>query len=118
MRISDWSSDVCSSDLDVEGAEQPWINAERTGLVAGAPDGGEPLLERLAVSLRETAQHGAASRPGHVMDQCFQRLGRHRQAGQGNEAGGSPERCLLGGGRAEEHTSELQSLMLNSHAVF
>src|SRR3546814_12039164 len=84
MRISDWSSDVCSSDLDVEGAEQPWINAERTGLVAGAPDGGEPLLERLAVSLRETAQHGDASRPGPVMDQCFQRLGRHRQAGKGD----------------------------------
>src|SRR3546814_11810531 len=47
--------------LDVEGAEQPWINAERTGLVAGAPDGGEPLLESLAVSLRETAQIGRES---------------------------------------------------------
>ena len=50
--------DEARCGLDVEGAEQPRIDAERTGRVAGAPDGSQALLERLAVSLREAAQHG------------------------------------------------------------
>src|SRR3546814_17412210 len=30
MRISDWSSDVCSSDLSVDGRDQPEISRVRT----------------------------------------------------------------------------------------
>src|SRR3546814_1900823 len=37
MRISDWSSDVCSSDLTVENPAQPWPErAGRTGWPQGA----------------------------------------------------------------------------------
>src|SRR3546814_17139718 len=47
MRISDWSSDVCSSDL-VDGA----LNVEAVGAQAVLPGGGELRLHRLV--------HGAA----------------------------------------------------------
>src|SRR3546814_5464044 len=77
MRISDWSSDVCSSDLALEGGGE---------VVAAGGDG----------SLRGEAQ------PGYCL---AARRARHRQE-------------LRQGGRSEEHTSELQSLMRISYAVF
>ena len=83
--------DEARRGLDVERAEQPRIDAERTGRVAACSrSAASALLERLAVSLREAAQHGDAARLGHVVDQRLQRLGRHRQAGKGDEARGSP----------------------------
>src|SRR3546814_8060263 len=41
MRISDWSSDVCSSDLPRLGIEQ--ISREPPGPLASEPPGGTPL---------------------------------------------------------------------------
>src|SRR3546814_11199226 len=63
MRISDWSSDVCSSDLLIEGRWNPedprdaidreigWSNIERSVretelLTAGSEDGLEDVLQR------------------------------------------------------------------------
>src|SRR3546814_15557370 len=46
MRISDWSSDVCSSDLDEEGAE----DAEHEAKVADAVD--DERLDRRGVRAR------------------------------------------------------------------
>src|SRR3546814_7263582 len=89
MRISDWSSDVCSSDL-------------------------LPRNPALGPHLR--------------------RRGVHRRRGRGRVAGRVPRPVAegdagmtmtmsasapgAGAGRSEEHTSELQSLMRISYAVF
>src|SRR3546814_10442761 len=97
MRISDWSSDVCSSDLQERrrrgsgpGIEvQQRRRLELTGGVEAAA-GGVP------------AQRLGLGQPGQVVDG---RLARHR-VGPGFVA------------RSEEHTSELQSLMRISYAVF
>src|SRR3546814_6636597 len=100
MRISDWSSDVCSSDLLGAGAVQlpdpaPEQPCARPDLAAG--DG----RRRRAVQggLAQLARHHPA-------------LWRHRAA--------SPARPVQLGAarRSEEHTSELQSLMRISYAVF
>src|SRR3546814_9876690 len=88
MRISDWSSDVCSSDLA----------ALRAGEL-----GGDGL--RLPLRLPGHAAHGdRAGAPGaRVRPQPDQ----HRA-----------DRDLRSAERSEEHTSELQSLMRTSYAVF
>src|SRR3546814_5457474 len=85
MRISDWSSDVCSSDL------QP------------ARDVGGHQFARIFVLKLVDAAFAAA------VTERFPFGPRHR-----------PERLCLPEwrGRSEEHTSELQSLMRISYAVF
>src|SRR3546814_8756827 len=106
MRISDWSSDVCSSDLGtvVGPAERRLGNHHRrpvavddesdAGLVVAAQTG---RAGRTQARLR--AAHTAPARPpGRRV------LRRHR--------------ARRGPARSEEHTSELQSLMRISYAVF
>src|SRR3546814_9259888 len=104
MRISDWSSDVCSSDLHGHAA--------LAGIIA-AHDAAEPLIGAV-----EGSEAGGAP-PEAVA------LGAQRAAGV--DAGGNQEHAVvigeggpLQGGeqRSEEHTSELQSLMRISYAVF
>src|SRR3546814_8346362 len=101
MRISDWSSDVCSSDLllavlfgkdvVVEGLG----HGERGKQAEGADI--EPLgIEALARLVEDRDRRGALLRlHGHC--------NRHAQA------------CCP---RSDEHTSELQSLTRISYAVF
>src|SRR3546814_2347308 len=99
MRISDWSSDVCSSDLS--SASRPLSSncSSKTkggfGLpfFAEPPDCQETQIDRLRTSTARYVRERFI-RPG----QCFLALDRH--------------------GRSEEHTSELQSLMRISYAVF
>src|SRR3546814_3597589 len=98
LRISDWSSDVCSSDLirdDVVHRLQP--DGEAHHLRAGA-GGGELRVVELAVRRRGGVQDQRA----HVAD-----VGEVRQ-----------QLAALHHLRSEEHTSELQSLMRISYAVF
>src|SRR3546814_2854818 len=94
MRISDWSSDVCSSDLIKP--ERPEIGVE-TATNAGA----EPPIGKF--------RRGA-----------FVNLPRIDKAHNAEIA--KPiahfSRCLIQAARSEEHTSELQSLMRISYAVF
>src|SRR3546814_5380774 len=96
MRISDWSSDVCSSDLARHqayraGGEQDGPRRLRQGRLrphlAGVP------------RLRERDRHHQLHR-----DPDFGVQGRNITA--------------LSENRSEEHTSELQSLMRSSYAVF
>src|SRR3546814_9999375 len=84
MRISDWSSDVCSSDLD-QGGRSAAISRDKhmnkfvvAGLLAGTLFGGAALAAQTA--------------PAPDAQPRVQ--------------------------RSEEHTSELQSLMRISYAVF
>src|SRR3546814_7260158 len=92
MRISDWSSDVCSSDLKVEGAQ--------------------PRRHELALDAQQ--QHR------HVVELEAQRHNEQRPEHRGVD--GRPVEAQNAGrlvqGRSEEHTSELQSLMRISYAVF
>src|SRR3546814_8421073 len=79
MRISDWSSDVCSSDLRDDGPMNKSNNTMVVNCVAYSSAG-----ERQDIALDDISETLAADSKG----------------------------------RSEEHTSELQSLMRTSYAVF
>src|SRR3546814_3556628 len=110
MRISDWSSDVCSSDLTPPGGRSQNPGRIEPGLWrqprTRAPDRGSRF--RKAATCNDAARW-------------------RQEAASGNVNPTSPSRC--GGAfiwqddaqetpRSEEHTSELQSPMLISYAVF
>src|SRR3546814_6723281 len=97
MRISDWSSDVCSSDLHGVHA------VERRLPVGCAVEGADHDLVSTRGHHRFRAPHGAAYRPA-----AFHQVAADRRAGK----------AVGAGDRSEEHTSELQSLMRISYAVF
>src|SRR3546814_4220183 len=106
MRISDWSSDVCSSDLSAfreycESAQGLPASTEAAGaarhnLVIGN-EGPKPLVSH-AGSRSDPENNGTDVTPS------FPPAGIRAE----------PHPII----RSEEHTSELQSLMRNSYAVF
>src|SRR3546814_6780303 len=95
MRISDWSSDVCSSDL------QPYPN-HNGGQLATGRDG------YLYIGLGDG---GSAGDPDGNGQDPTTLLGSILRI---DPIAGSED----GPARSEEHTSELQSLMRISYAVF
>src|SRR3546814_2459780 len=106
MRISDWSSDVCSSDLDPPVAEP----AHRARA---------PVRRRFAAPV--AFDHAGFPREAFHPDPG----GAPAAAARADQKGAlGPEvaehQVGPGGGncRSEEHTSELQSLMRISYAVF
>src|SRR3546814_2901825 len=125
MRISDWSSDVCSSDLwrlfVLVGRGQPQPHLERLLLRAG------PSPEHRARLAREEAQRrpGAGGRGRAQLDRNRSMAIRACAAQQ--DCNRRPRRPVCSAprpevehvqARSEEHTSELQSLMRISYAVF
>src|SRR3546814_4638889 len=98
MRIGDWSSDVCSSDLD----------RGRGAAGAGAADDPGRLGVAFVLQLADdrfgdvvvAAPVGGALGQAELVEQAGALRGDFPRA------------------RSEEHTSELQSLMRNSYAVF
>src|SRR3546814_3955708 len=109
MRISDWSSDVCSSDtlvLRIQTGMQAHPSGkfgdQRQALVIGGPQ-----LRRVDDGIQVA---GHRPRAPKRFRRVFQWLDNGfpggRQAGVGAAI------------RSEEHTSELQSLMRISYAVF
>src|SRR3546814_2488791 len=105
MRISDWSSDVCSSDLVAERRRlwRPHLAQPRPPARRGARTLARPRPER---SVRLHRPSGAIYYRFAVA------------AGDDRAAGDQDRRPVPGAARSEEHTSELQSLMSNSDAVF
>src|SRR3546814_3844425 len=111
MRISDWSSDVCSSDLNGEGSavannpvriwEDQWMH------------------HRPAVISRMAARLGRCTRI-HGRETVVQRVDSNTglQFLEANHLLVPLKGKYRFGLRSEEHTSELQSLMRNSYAVF
>src|SRR3546814_6860446 len=109
MRISDWISDVCSSDLNafVSIARSQGIETQRfqkiakhcklRGVVVDRQDG----LPGPGISGHHFGGRGVRRRRG--------RLRKHQPDRESRPATGL---------RSEEHTSELQSLMRTSYAVF
>src|SRR3546814_4074653 len=139
MRISDWSSDVCSSDL-VEGLLAP--RPDNGQLDARSRSAAHPLhcivqcaaIDKLTVQMRDVVARLYASaicwralRRGDDLDRAI--LHRHRQPKPPISAIRlrpkifeipriEKARMRIKAGRSEEHTSELQSLMRISYAAF
>src|SRR3546814_7114162 len=128
MRIRDWSSDVCSSDLRRALSQLRFelgfgrLDRRPSFLIVPAPRDGDGGRERPAV---DRDQHVSGDEAGTDRGAALD----HRQdpgsAIEAVELGGrGPVRCAIFGEmvkkqpRSEEHTSELQSLMRTSYAVF
>src|SRR3546814_5546213 len=122
MRISDWSSDVCSSDLALHHRDNAVLGA---GHVAALPELdafalGDDVADRLGPGAAGVEGEGLAVEilPGLVLDRG------DREEHQAGHLEHHLQRHLallddrIGGARSEEHTSELQSLMRISYAVF
>src|SRR3546814_992885 len=119
MRISDWSSDVCSSDL--AGRDTRELAGEQGLVIVGARraqrgvdalalrgnDRGEPIF------VGEAEPGGAVIFDGSTLVEVLIVDVEDRLAAE--EAGRAD---MVGPTRSEEHTSELQSLMRISYAVF
>src|SRR3546814_3494082 len=125
MRISDGSSDVCSSDLGIVDAwRNPFpLSVDHMRYDACTADQDVRLgLEEAATVVRGQAEQPAAlqrdreagshQRPCDLAPYIIFEEGVHL------EEHGDPAARAAGGGRSEEHTSELQSLMRISYAVF
>src|SRR3546814_10064449 len=102
MRISDWSSDVCSSDLIGPAFRQPSLAGRHS----------RQLEDDLQLDQAPEGTRGAAWRRHVGPDQ----EGSAEQDARTRQAGTQPRRHPRH--RSEEHTSELQSLMRISNAVF
>src|SRR3546814_1498693 len=109
MRISDWSSDVCSSDLGgffleraddhVEEQRHEEDRQEGTGECAADHAGTDRVLAA-------AARAGGDGERDHA----------HDEGERGHDDRAQSHACRHH--RSEEHTSELQSLMRISYAVF
>src|SRR3546814_4615610 len=112
MRISDWSSDVCSSDLAEVAPEREF---EPAGDRVALDRGDHRLFEQHP---RRAHRPGAAGvvAAGADRAEIETRAEMARTSGQD----GDPRVPVFRESRerSEEHTSELQSLMRNSSAVF
>src|SRR3546814_8812655 len=106
MRISDWSSDVCSSDLAARGADL------RYNMEISLEDAFRGKTAQIRVPSTATCEacSGSGAEGGAQPVSCQTCHGRGRVRAQ--QGFFTIER------RSEEHTSELQSLMRRSYAVF
>src|SRR3546814_9755224 len=104
MRISDWSSDVCSSDLNI--AKGHGGTSVFAGVGERTREGNDLYHEFLDAGVIAKDKDGNPTPEGSKVALVF---------GQMNEPPGARARVAL---RSEEHTSELQSLMRISYAVF
>src|SRR3546814_6768072 len=129
MRISDWSSDVCSSDLRIKtralrgwatygtGQDAPWTFTVHGTLVDSANrnrDGATPLNrtdgQRVRIGGQATHRFALGDSNHRVTVAVENEFERFKASGM--------QRRTRETVRSEEHTSELQSLMRNSYAVF
>src|SRR3546814_3261704 len=125
MRISDWSSDVCSSDLDLrldrldhafQGLHAQGVVVQRVGL-RHAPDAKSGHVHAArSPSATPPGESPLARRPGR--GGSFRSISCTSGDISGSLMGWKP--CCRPQNsmrRSEEHTSELQSLMRSSYAV-
>src|SRR3546814_5322490 len=126
MRISDWSSDVCSSDLadkvvpDRDAGEQheevdppprvERIAADQHNVIAQSPTVRRQVVDRQ--KQRQEQEQEYIRREDHLLCAPYFAFATVSSAGRRITA----FFCRMR--RSEEHTSELQSLMRISYAVF
>src|SRR3546814_3020699 len=128
MRISDWSSDVCSSDLiilDPEASPAWWAELKTTNRL-------DPAFQHHALMVAESYRQFMdkplgddevrvrfSAQPYIVSAEKAGQLIQQSQLMASYSDHNPPFEFKSGrGGRLEEHTSELQSLMRISYAVF
>src|SRR3546814_972010 len=111
MRISDWSSDVCSSDLGRSSTCRRSICRGRS--CPPLASSGRPVDQARGVERRSGADD--KFRPLTLVARWKVDANPH-QFGQGRAVLPAPSPASAV--RSEEHTSELQSLMRISYAVF
>src|SRR3546814_7536202 len=126
MRISDWSSDVCSSDLEQAGNRLIVILNDNDMSIAPPVGGLSAYLARLISSSEYLGLRSLASRVAKkVSRRVYQSLGKAEEYTRGMVTGGTLFEELgfyyvgpIDGyhldnliPRSEEHTSELLSLM-------
>src|SRR3546814_2742073 len=103
MRISDWSSDVCSSDLD---------NVKVAGVVVGKVTSVSTDDGQAVVSMQIDDDHADLPKDSSAAIRWRNLIGqRYVYLYPGDSAEALQD-------RSEEHTSELQSLMRITYAVF
>src|SRR3546814_7969846 len=116
MRISDWSSDVCSSDLEATIAAAVDADLAALGLLVGnQPVDAIAIIVQLGMAhlpvdrgppVAAIAGRTAVIHVQHDIAALHQQVVEHLLTE------------IVGVARSEEHTSELQSLMRISYAVF
>src|SRR3546814_9284001 len=123
MRISDWSSDVCSSDLKAAGFACVLLAVGPAALAAG------PTAEQRTPEERARIEAVIAPTTDFSRPEKFEPLPggatTSQQAVNANAFSHSSANMSFKreldfkiGNRSEEHTSELQLLMRSSYAVF
>src|SRR3546814_7346497 len=134
MRISDWSSDVCSSDLFLHGDRAALSRLVRDARTRNSQGLGrfsrvrprDPVDQLWPLLAQPAAAPAQGARPHRADDRARRDPRRGRQCPAAGDARlgyllrarllrREPARHRL---RSEEHTSELQSLMRISYAVF
>src|SRR3546814_2739025 len=124
MRMSDWSSDVCSSDLNL--LRHPFV--DHAAADADLFLRRQKLLHQRGRTVDDPADADAGNperlrQRGDADDMVAERGGERQLRGQRQIAIGFVDQqqaaaLLREGDRSEEHTSELQSQMRNTYAGF
>src|SRR3546814_1118073 len=133
MRISDWSSDVCSSDLAIDNIREASRRrsahiilasantpakirkVERGCAVANTPDCSDSVKE---IAIFTAANSLPVAK--QITGWCCRACEIHNRSNRHAIARGLFYRSKvsgIGAGRSEEHTSELKTLMRSSYAV-
>src|SRR3546814_9165266 len=112
MRISDWSSDVCSSDL-IENPVGLYVDGIYYSSQLMAPTSLSNVSQVSVLKGPQGTLFGRNSTAGII-----QMTTRDPSAHFGGEVSTEIDNYLTSRNRSEEHTSELQSLMRISYAVF
>src|SRR3546814_1480207 len=138
MRISDWSSDVCSSDLAIEQVSAViviiagilgliWAIGRDAGRLRGAkividlPRQAPVLQLAYIFPARRDAEAAVIGiiRENRALKAQYVNNSIGRIDAEATACRRNPLACFdIGRSRSEEHTSELQSLMRTSYAVF
>src|SRR3546814_3758739 len=111
MRISDWSSDVCSSDLLERAADIKRESVQVVDAIVAQDIGKLPDPTTAAALQRVPGVQVSTNRNNELGDVRVRGLPDVLTTVNGREV-------FTTTGRSEEHTSELQSLMRISYAVF
>src|SRR3546814_10532306 len=106
MRSIGWSSDVCSSDLEKDAAPAFQLDRDRN------------RKHQWRQHHQYRHSNGQIERPLHKAMMQAERASRYLESGPALEPAHLSDADFLHFGRSEEHTSELQSLMRHSYAVF
>src|SRR3546814_2309244 len=116
MRISDWSSDVCSSDLLSRAAAKG--SGGRKNLVSVAPANSKFGMNSPQASANMKVHRGFSKRRSACARFARLRCDQGLVSAPFRSSRKSTGFAECAAPRSEEHTSELQSLMRISYAVF